>query len=134
MDIASLHAWMESFAKAVRDRKTDDGEKLFKENVIGFGTRVAVAKGRDSLIENQWAPVWNATRNFDFECNNAIIRVHGNIAWIATTWSSEFDKAGQLEVGKKRFGRCTIILCEYEDGLKAIHTHFSLWPDGQFNK
>lgn len=123
---------METFAQAVRDRRTDKGQNLFAENVIGFGTRITEAKDRTSLIENQWTPVWHATRNFDFKYDDAVIHVHGDIAWVATTWRSELDDGGP-ETGAKRFGRCTLVLGKNVDGWKAIHTHFSVRPDTKGN-
>ena len=132
MTIDSLKTWMATFAQAVRDRRTDKGQNLFAENVIAFGTRITAAKDRASLIENQWTPVWHATRSFDFEYDDALIHVHDDIAWVATTWSSELNDGGP-ETGQKRFGRCTLILSKDVDGWKAIHTHFSVRPDTKDN-
>jgi ketosteroid isomerase-like protein len=130
--IDPVKTWMDTFAQAVRDRRTDKGQKLVAENVIGFGTRTAVAKDRPSLIENQWTPVWYATRGFDFDYDDAVIQIHNDMAWVATTWTSELESDGP-ETGEKRSGRCTLILRKNRDGWKAIHTHFSVKPNTKDN-
>ena len=111
--------WLRSFERAVAARDFDAGEALFAEDVLAYGTLSPVMHGRRSLIDQQWKPVWTATRSFHFtELDSVTKRKDG---WVlAARWASE--SIG----GAQRQGRCTLVL----DGSppRCVHSHFSMVP------
>jgi ketosteroid isomerase-like protein len=79
------------------------------------------------LRREQWERIWPVTRGFQFDEEGRQVQVSGNLAWVASTWSSEgLDETGGTFL---RGGRVTIILERAGNGeWKAIHTHYSVYP------
>jgi ketosteroid isomerase-like protein len=125
-DHAAIRRWLDAFAAAVRAADYARGAELFDPDALGFGTVVERAEGLNRLAEAQWKRVWDATEGFAFHVGGARIEVRGDIAWVASTWSS----TGVTEGGAPfpRSGRATIVLRRRGDGWRAVHTHFSLTP------
>jgi len=118
--------WLEEFAAAVRAADYAGGAALFDPDALGFGTVAERAQGLETLMREQWRQVWGSTEGFRFDLAGARIEVEGDLAYAATGWSS----TGFLADGAPfpRSGRATIVLRRRADGLRAVHTHFSLSP------
>jgi ketosteroid isomerase-like protein len=126
--IRLVRAWLETFAKAVRDRDLTAGRAMFSTDVIGFGSVAGRTSGIDDLVNRQWQQVWPVTRDFAFDMRTVAIHGDGCVSWVASEWSS----IGQRPDGTtfKRRGRVTIILQRCcDERLLAIHTHYSLIPE-----
>lgn len=121
-----IRRWLEEFAAAVRAADYARGAELFDPLALGFGTVVERAEGLELLAESQWRKVWDATEGFRFHLDGARIEVSGDLAWVASGWSS----TGFTEAGARfpRAGRATIVLLRAKGGWRAVHTHFSLRP------
>ena len=128
---ASIHAWLEDFAAAVRGVDYDAGRELFDPDAVGFGTFARMAVGREKLIEAQWRKIWGCTRGFRFLSDEAVIQVEGNTAWIAAPWHSE----GRDEHGRwfDRHGRTTLILRRRDGRWFCVHSHYSRVPTPNIN-
>jgi ketosteroid isomerase-like protein len=126
-DRVEVELWLERFAACVRARDYDAGRELFADDVVGFGTYTPYAEGLDELVENQWKPVWSATRDFHFDLAGARVEIRGELAWVATEWSSTgIGPTGQTF---ERRGRVTIVLRRDPAGWRAVHTHLSHNPN-----
>jgi ketosteroid isomerase-like protein len=124
-DAPSVDRWLDAFAAAVRAADYARGADLFDPGVLGFGTVVERADGRERLLAGQWEKIWGVTRGFRFD-PGARIEVLGDVAWVASTWSSTgFDAAGRPY---PRVGRATIVLRRGGTGWLAVHSHVSLRP------
>jgi ketosteroid isomerase-like protein len=118
--------WLEAFAAAVRSADYARGGALFEAHALGFGTVAERAQGLDDLVRRQWRHVWDATEGFRFHLDEARIEVSGDLAWVASGWSSTgFDGQG---TPFQRIGRATLVLRRGAHGWRAAHSHFSLRP------
>ncbi len=123
---ADIRRWLDDFAAAVRARDFSAGRALFADNVCAFGTRATRITGLDDLEADQWRPIWNSTRGYHFDYDDASIEVSGDIAWVAIRWHSQGkDSRGDWY---DRFGRATYILRKIQGRWVATHTHHSLNP------
>jgi ketosteroid isomerase-like protein len=75
-------------------------------------------------VDKQWRPVWNASTNFKFTTIEQIVESE-DLQTCAVLWSNA-TKIKMRTV--KRMGRATLIFQKSEDGLKAVHSHFSESP------
>jgi ketosteroid isomerase-like protein len=128
--------WLADWVACIRDRDVDRGRRLFAADCISFGTRGEVLRGLDELAEQQWAPVWAATRDFAFmpddtaDFGRSDESVDDDILVVCRRWTSTGIRPDGS--GYPREGRATIVLCRAPDaphGLRAVHTHLSLRPD-----
>lgn len=96
------------------------------ESCVGFGTVAERVINLDELVESQWRQVWGRTMGFEFDLDNAVITIGGDVIVCCSMWRSEgIDKArGNYE----RRGRSTIALRVDGAELLGIHTHFSILP------
>jgi len=122
---AGVAAWLRDFASAVRERDLAAGRALFDAGVVAFGTLCPRANGLDELVAKQWHPVWSETDGFDFDLDGVVAAVDGAHAVVAATWSSR-----QRDAGGARRGRATLVLRRTGGRWRAVHTHFSLMPEG----
>jgi len=123
---AEIHDWLEAFSSAVRSVDYARGARLFDPVALGFGSVAERADGCEQLVREQWRKTWPVTRDFRFDLDLARIEVVGDVAWVASTWSSTgLDAAG---VPFPRVGRSSIVLRRSAKGWLAVHTHFSLRP------
>jgi len=120
--------WLLAWQGAIRLRDYDTAKKMFVEEVFAFGTVTTVAAGLDRLVAQQWQKQWPNNVAFTFEFVHAFV-VDARGTWIvALPWSSRTTIPGQI-----RKGRATIVLRQFDTGLKCIHSHFSLSPDENQN-
>ncbi len=121
----ALQRWLLDFSAAVRSRDYDAAVALFHDQVVSFGTVSPQSQGVRELTLQQWRPVWERTADFSFDLAAALYWMDGDLNLVISTWSS----TGVLGDGTcyARSGRATILLSE-ADGLKALHTHFSMAP------
>ena len=126
MEHPEIHEWLRWFAEVVRSRDLEAAKVRFRDDCLAFGTLVTQARGKEALAENQWAPIWNTTRDFDFDYSTLEVMREGNLAVAALLWSSH-DCQG-AEPHPLREGRATVVLRQTADGWVAVHTHFSLNP------
>jgi ketosteroid isomerase-like protein len=124
---ATIH-WLAEFADAVRMRDYARGRGMFAPEAIGFGTIAERAVGLDWLVNDQWRPVWTATRGFAFDLATLAQGGEEPIYWAAAQWSSFGRDGAGFEV--ERRGRATIVLARRDRRLLAVHTHFSFVPSG----
>ncbi len=116
-------SWLKEFASCVRERDTDRARPLFDEDCYSFGTRVGEVEGLDSLVDEQWTPIWHSTSDFDFMGDTVRTSAadDGSLILVTARWSSFGESL--------REGRCTFALRLLpEGGLVAVHSHFSLMP------
>jgi ketosteroid isomerase-like protein len=122
-----IHAWLESFASAVRASNLAAGKQLFAPSVHAFGTVLAEADGIEALGAGQWSVVWPCTRDFRFDPGTlrCSLSRQGDLAAVAGRWSSQRRSDGGL-----REGRFTLVLSRGDSAgaWKAIHSHFSITP------
>ena len=127
---AALGEWLDTFAACVRDRDLDAGRRLCSPAIYSFGTRCGQARGLDQLVEQQWAPIWNATHGFTFHTEDAVATGGGpddQYAFVAVTWSSNGSDANGRSF--PRHGRATIgFERDADNRWLATHTHFSMEP------
>lgn len=116
---AIVNEWLDAFAAAVTEERFDHGRSLFDDDVVAYGTRRGVMAGLDTLVQQQWTPVWTHTHGFGFSNVDAVL---GSPAFwvVAARWHS-WSRLGAL-----REGRCTLVLTG--DPLACRHSHFSLTP------
>lgn len=111
-------------------RSFDEAVQRFDEDVIGFGTKEAVARGRDKLRHDQWEGVWPRISGFAFDSEGADVWVgpDGLMAVIAAGWDSRGRNADGTEF--PRSGRASAVLRRdtVGDPWLCMHTHFSLVP------
>ncbi|HEY1923177.1 MAG TPA: nuclear transport factor 2 family protein [Tepidisphaeraceae bacterium] len=123
---SEIRQWLEEFSVSVREKDYARAQKLFAAEVVAFGTRAKMVLDLDSLVREQWRPIWGATRGFRFHFERAQIDIDQNIAWIAVPWQSEGGNDGQGWYD--RSGRATYILRRGEGRWLAVHSHHSLDP------
>ena len=132
--VEGVHAWLQQFATCVRSRDITSGSTLFSRDASGFGTRTRHAHNLAELIELQWIPTWNSTRDFRFLPETVSFQnsEDATLVVVMARWTS----MGVTPGGETfpRNGRCTIILkgCGSSPyGYVATHTHFSKDPGGE---
>lgn len=129
-DDASIRAWLAGWGAEVAERRFDAAERRFAEDVVGFGTRAAAARGRAALRTEQWQHVWPAIDGFAFDADGADVWVSPDrlLAVIGCEW----DSLGRTAEGDRfpRGGRATVVLTRGtpDEGWIGRHTHFSLRP------
>jgi ketosteroid isomerase-like protein len=124
--VAEIRGWLDNFSAAVRAKDYAGARRLFADEVVAFGTRATIVHDLDSLVREQWQPIWGATRGFQFDFEQARIDIDQNIAWIAVPWMSQ---GGNEALGwYDRLGRATYILRRKESRWIAVHSHHSLDP------
>jgi ketosteroid isomerase-like protein len=123
-----LAIWALRFAKAVREGDIPTARHLFKDDVVGFGTRTRVMNGLNALVDQQWRHIWTTTRNFDFNLDQMDWGVSqgGDLAWLGLTWSSE--GLGLDVQWFSRHGRASFVLEKTSEGWVCGHSHHSLDP------
>ena len=121
--VGKWFALMERFCANV---DYDGAEEIFAEDVVSFGTKMDIVRGRKALREGQWESIWGNISNFKMDLENVHAGGSGDQAWGVVTWTSiGFDGNHQPYY---RPGRATVSI-ERRDGVwLAVHTHFSLYP------
>ncbi len=123
MAVGQWFGLMERFCASV---DYDGAEEIFAEDVVSFGTKMDIVRGRKALREGQWESIWGNISNFKMDLDNVHAGGAGDQAWGVVSWTSiGFDGSHQPYY---RPGRATVSI-ERRDGVwLAVHTHFSLYP------
>ena len=121
-----LRTWLERFAACVRSRDFDAARPMVAAEVVSFGTKAAMVKGREELIARQWRHIWPTIEGFTFDLDTLHWHRAGETAWAVLTWQSR----GFLPDGTPfpRPGRATFAFVRRDGAWLATHTHFSLFP------
>jgi hypothetical protein len=126
--VAAPHDWLLAMERCVRARDYEGARRLFHPEAVGFGTVVAHARGREELEYRQWRRVWSQTGEFRFRLDEMWCAGREDALSVAVPW----DSVGVAERGGTfdRPGRATLVLTMWNGGLVAVHSHFSLFPEG----
>ena len=130
IDDRSVRSWLAAWGDEVAAVDFDTAERRFADDVVGFGTRATVARGRDGLRADQWSHVWPAIADFRFDADSADVWVSRDrlMAVIGAEWHS----TGRTAAGETfpRGGRATVVLTRdaVDADWSGRHTHFSLRP------
>ena len=121
--VGKWFALMERFCAGV---DYDGAEGIFAEDVVSFGTKMDIVRGRKALREGQWESIWGNISNFKMDLENVHAGGSGDQAWGVVTWTSiGFDGNHQPYY---RPGRATVSIERRNGVWLAVHTHFSLYP------
>lgn len=129
-DVRTVRAWLAGWGAEVASVDFDTAERRFADDVVGFGTRATVARGRADLRASQWSHVWPAIADFRFDADGADVWVSSDrlMAVIGAEWHS----TGRNERGETfpRRGRATVVVTrpDHDAAWAGRHTHFSLQP------
>jgi ketosteroid isomerase-like protein len=128
----SAHAiameWLAEMQACVRTVDFARCRAIFADDVVGFGTKAAIAVGLDSLEREQWRHIWGTIRSFTFVTTELHCARYGEEAiWLGCPWTSEAPAPDGA--WRHRPGRITAVL-EWRDGQwLAVHTHHSVVPE-----
>lgn len=119
-------AWLQLFARLVREKNFEAARHLFHPDCRSFGTLAAEVTDREQLVEQQWRPAWTSTRGFSVDPGSVHVESGGDLRIVTARWSS----LGSSDDGTDfaRHGRCTFVLRQVDETLSAVHSHFSLDP------
>jgi ketosteroid isomerase-like protein len=121
-----LEAWLVRFEAAVRARDFAAGRALFAPDAVAFGTRAEMARGIDEIVAEQWRHVWPQIHDFHF--GSRVTRTAGDTGWVAAMWQTR--RLPALDAARARVGRGTFVLERRNGQWLAVHSHFSLCPEG----
>lgn len=128
-------AWLASFQKCVQSRDYEKGKTLFQNDLVCYGTVMESSHTLEDLVNSQWSKVWGATEGFAYNADETYIL--GGDASPVVTITGLWTSHSLGEVRQLRQGRCTITLVKSnanECGFAAVHSHFSITPDGSLTK
>ena len=116
--------WLKSFEISVKNRDFTQAQALYDSQATLFGTKVIMSQSIEDYKKNQWAVMWNTSKNFRF---SEILRidVFDSVAIISTMWE---NTTLVNEEWIERSGRASLCLIKANEQVKAIHSHFSLSP------
>ncbi len=126
----SVKAWLNNFARCVQTQDFKQGRRFFHRKVYCFGSKAAVCKSLDQLVNRQWKMIWPNIEGFCFNLKQVHYQISGDqcMACIMAPWNSMgFHKNGKTF---QRRGRVTILLTRKsaENRWQATYTHYSLYP------
>ncbi len=128
--VGDLRSWLAGWGACVASVDVEAARPLFRDDVVGYGTKATVARGIDNLIAEQWSQVWPNIEGFAFDSDGADVWLgpDGLHGVIAAAWSS----LGRTAIGNTftRNGRATVVVerASVDDPWLGVHTHFSLEP------
>ena len=116
--------WLKSFEISVKNLDFTQAQALYDSQATLFGTLVIMSQSIEDYKKNQWAVMWNTSKNFRF---SEILRidVFDSVAIISTMWE---NTTLVNEEWIERSGRASLCLIKANEQVKAIHSHFSLSP------
>lgn len=119
-------AWLDAFARCVRERDYESARLLFSPEAQGFGTITGTYDGIEDLHDNQWGEVWKRTTDFAFITDDGGCVGDGSAISVWCRWSSiGIDGNGRQH---QRTGRATFALVDHDGHLRANHSHLSMDP------
>ncbi len=129
-DEASVRAWFEALAAHVRAVDFAAGRRLFRHDVIGFGTFSDFVDGLAAIEAAQWRRVWPHIDGFTWRPG---IRAIVSADRLQAVGLGVWDSTGYHADGARydRPGRATVVLTRDAARVpwRAAHTHFSLFRD-----
>jgi ketosteroid isomerase-like protein len=122
----AVRVWFERLGEHCAAGEYEPAREIIADDVVSFGTKAELVKGRDTLQHNQWEQIWPYTEGFAFDFEQMHTDGEGDLGWGTAVWTSTgFDEEGGPF---HRPGRTTVVI-ERDDGeWRATHTHFSLFP------
>ena len=124
--VEAVRQWFALMGRYCASVDYDGAENIFAEDVVSFGTKMEIVRGRRALREGQWESIWGNITGFKMDLENVHGGGSGNQAWGVVTWTSTGYDSDHKPF--HRPGRATVTL-ERRDGVwLAVHTHFSLFP------
>ena len=121
-------AWLAEMQTCVRQQDYARCRAIFADDVVGFGTRAAIAVGLDALENEQWRHIWGKIRDFTFVTDELRCAMYGDEGlWLGCPWTSEAP--GPDGTWRLRPGRITAVLERRDGQWLAVHTHHSLDPN-----
>lgn len=122
----AVEAWFKQLGACCAREDYESARELIADDVVSFGTSANIVEGRDRLEANQWTNIWPYITDFEFDVDSIRSFGSGDFAWGVSVWTS----TGYTTTGESfhRPGRATVVLARREDGWRAVHTHFSLFP------
>ena len=116
--------WLKSFEISVKNLDFTQAQALYDSQATLFGTLVIMSQSIEDYKKNQWAVMWNMSKNFRF---SEILRIDvlDSVAIISTMWE---NTTLVNEEWIERSGRASLCLIKANEQVKAIHSHFSLSP------
>ena len=116
--------WLKSFEISVKNRDFTQAQALYDSQATLFGTLVIMSQSIEDYKKNQWAVMWNTSKNFRF---SEILRIDvlDSVAIISTMWE---NTTLVNEEWIERSGRASLCFIKANEQVKAIHSHFSLSP------
>ena len=118
--------WFALMGRYCASEDYDGAEDIFAEDVVSFGTKMEIVRGRRALREGQWESIWGNITDFKMDLENVNAGGSGSQAWGVVTWTSTGYDSDHKPFSRP--GRATVTL-ERRDGVwLAVHTHFSLYP------
>jgi ketosteroid isomerase-like protein len=127
-DHLSIKSWFDIWQIHIQNKDYVSAQKLFKDDVVSFGTWMDVVEGLDKLCLGQRKNIWPTITDFKFLTNSLFIQISPDRLFSNSilVWSSlGYQKGGD---SFNRSGRATVVLkkLNLDDSWKGIHTHFSL--------
>ncbi len=129
-DEAGVRAWFEALAAQVRAVDFAAARRLFRDDVIGFGTFSDFVDGLGAIEAAQWRNVWPHIDGFTWRAPiRAIVSADRRQAVGMGVWDSTGYHADGAPYARP--GRATVVLTRDAAGApwRAAHTHFSLFRD-----
>ena len=124
--VEAVRQWFALMGRYCAFEDYDGAENIFAEDVVSFGTKMEIVRGRKALRGGQWESIWGNITGFKMDLENVHGSGSGNQAWGVVTWTSTGYDSDHKPF--HRPGRATVTL-ERRDGVwLAVHTHFSLYP------
>ena len=124
--VEAVRQWFALMGRYCASEDYDGAEKIFAADVVSFGTKMEIVRGRKALRGGQWESIWGNITGFKMDLENVHGSGSGNQAWGVVTWTSTGYDSDHKPF--HRPGRATVTL-ERRDGVwLAVHTHFSLYP------
>ena len=124
--VDAVRQWFALMGRYCASEDYDGAEHIFAEDVVSFGTKMDIVRGRKALREGQWESIWGNITGFRMDLENVHGGGSGDQAWGVVAWTSTGYDSDHKPF--HRPGRATVTL-ERRDGVwLAVHTHFSLYP------
>ena len=112
--VEAVGRWFALMGRYCASVDYDGAESIFAEDVVSFGTRMDIVRGRKALREGQWESIWGNITGFEMDLENVNAGGSGDQAWGVATWTSIGYDSDHKPF--HRPGRATVTL-ERRDGV-----------------